>query len=125
MALESGIFKDNDLIDVSKPLKISSKLIKDHRPLNFPINLPEVLVHSSNIGSAKIARILGHEIQQKYINLLGFNKKINLEIIETGKPRIINDQRQSSIMTKSYGYGIQISPLHLATGTASVLNDTT
>ena len=123
MALESGIFKDNDLIDVSKPLKISSKLIKDHRPLNFSINLPEVLVHSSNIGSAKIARTLGHEIQQKYINLLGFNKKINLEIIETGKPRIINDQRQSSIMTKSYGYGIQISPLHLATGTASVLND--
>jgi len=123
MALESGMFNDNDLIDVTKPLKISSKLIKDHRPLNFPINLPEVLVHSSNIGSAKIALTLGHEIQQKYINLLGFNKKIDLEIIETGKPIINNDQRRSSIMTKSYGYGIQISPLHLAAGTASVLND--
>ena len=123
MALESGIFKDNDLIDVSKPLKISSKLIQDHRPLNFPISLPEVIVHSSNIGSAKIALTLGHKIQQKYINLLGFNKKINLEIIETGKPRIINDQRQASIMTKSYGYGIQITPLHLATGTASVINN--
>ncbi len=123
MALESGMIKDSDLIDVSKPIKISSKLIKDHRPLNFPINLPEVIVHSSNIGSAKIARLLGSKIQQKYINLLEFDKKIEIGIVETGKPRIINDHKLSTIMTKSYGYGIQITPLHLAYGTASVVNN--
>ncbi len=123
MALESGIIKDDDLIDVSKPLKVSSsKRIKDIRPLNFSINLPEVIVHSSNIGSAQIARLIGPKLQNHYYKILDFDKKIDLELVEIGKPKINNDQRMLSTMTKSFGYGLQISPLHLTKGTATVLN---
>ena len=123
MALETGLINDKTLIDVSKPIKISSYTIKDHRPIKFSINLPEVIVHSSNIGSAKIAGLLGHVTQEKYLKLLGFDRKLNLDLIELGKPRINNDKKLLSTMTKSYGYGIQISPLHLAFGTAAVIND--
>tara|TARA_B100000579_G_scaffold126806_1_gene102227 strand:- start:141 stop:1805 length:1665 start_codon:yes stop_codon:yes gene_type:complete len=124
IALESGLIKVDDLIDVSKPIRVnSSKSIKDHRPLNFAINLPEVIVHSSNIGSAHIARLIGHKIQHDYLNNLGFNKKIPLELIELGKPKINSDKRLLSTMTKSFGYGIQITPTHLTAGTAAVLNN--
>ncbi len=123
MALESGLINDKTLIDVSEPIKISSYIIKDHRPIKFSINLPEVIVHSSNIGSAKIAGLLGYKIQEKYLKLLGFHQKLNLNLIELGKPRISNDKKLLSTMTKSYGYGIQITPLHLAKGTATILND--
>mgnify|MGYP001156957528 FL=1 len=123
MALETGLINDKTLIDVSKPIKISSYTIKDHRPIKFSISLPEVIVHSSNIGSAKIAGLLGHVIQEKYIKLLGFDRKLNMDLIELGKPRINNDKKLLSTMTKSYGYGIQISPLHLAFGTAAVINE--
>ena len=124
MGLESKLIKVDELIDVTKPIRISSsKFIKDHRPLNFSINLPEVIVHSSNIGSAQIAKKIGHKTQYHYMNLLGFNQKLPLEIVEVGVPKINNDKRLLSTMTKSFGYGIQISPAHLVAGTASVLNN--
>ncbi len=121
MAIEDG--KDNQLIDVSSPILISkSHRISDIRKINFPINLPEIIVHSSNIGTAKIANSLGHHIQKKYFNLFGFDKKLNIEIIETSTPLIIDNNHPSSLMSKSFGYGIQISPLHLTKATAIALN---
>ena len=122
IALESGLVRDNDLIDVTKPLKISSFTINDDKQLNFSINLPEILVYSSNIGSAKIAQLVGSKIQQKYLDLLGFNKALDLELIEIGKARFRKDNKLSTIMTMSYGYGIRISPLHLASGTSTIIN---
>ena len=50
-------------------------------------------------------------------------QKLPLEIVEVGLPKINNDKRLLSTMTKSFGYGIQITPTHLVTGTASVLNN--
>ena len=118
MALETGLINDKTLIDCIQACKISSYTIKDHRPIKFSISLPEVIVHSSNMSSAKLQDFLGHVIQEKYIKLLGFDRKLNMDLIELGKPRINNDKKLLSTMTKSYGYGIQISPLHLAFGTA-------
>ena len=121
MAIENG--KDNQLIDVSSPIFVSkSQKISDIKKINFPINLPEIIVHSSNIGTAKIASSLGHTVQDKYFNLLGFLEKVNVEIIETSLPNINKQVHISSLMSKSYGYGIQISPLHLAKATSIALN---
>ncbi len=123
MAIESGKVKDDQLIDVSSPILLSkSQKIRDIKKINFPINLPEIIVHSSNIGTAKIASSLGHNIQKKYFNLIGFNEKVGIEIIETSLPSIRDDNHPSSLMSKSYGYGIQISPLHLTKATAIALN---
>ena len=123
MAIESGKFKDDQLIDVSSPILLSkTQKIKDIKKINFPINLPEIIVHSSNIGTAKIATSLGHMVQDKYFNLLGFLDKVNIEIIETSLPNINKQVHISSLMSKSFGYGIQISPLHLAKATSVALN---
>ena len=42
VAFESSLFKDNEVFDVSKPLRISSRIIKDFRPLNYALNIPEL-----------------------------------------------------------------------------------
>ena len=123
MAIESEKFRDDQLIDVSSPILLSkTQKIRDIKKINFPINLPEIIVHSSNIGTAKIATSLGHEVQDKYFNLLGFLEKVNIEIIETSLPNINKQVHISSLMSKSFGYGIQISPLHLAKATSVALN---
>ncbi len=123
MAIESGKIRDDQLIDVSSPILLSkTQKIKDIKKIKFPINLPEIIVHSSNIGTAKIATSLGYQIQKKYFNLIGFHKKVDIEIIETSFPSINYNNHPSSLMSKSYGYGIQISPLHLAKATAITLN---
>ena len=62
IAFESKSINENDVFDVSKPLKISSRIINDFHPLDYAINIPEVIVHSSNIGSAKIAEKFGKKV---------------------------------------------------------------
>ena len=123
IAFESNLMNENELFDVSKPLKISSRVITDFHPLNYSINIPEVIVHSSNIGSAKIAEKFGSSIQLKYLESFGLFNKLSLEIPELGTPQVLMDKKVLSTMTISYGHGISITPLHLASVTATIVND--
>ncbi len=122
IAFESNLINENDVFDVSKPLKVSSRIINDFHPLNYAINIPEVIVHSSNIGSAKIAEKFGSSTQLKYLRSLGLLNMLSLEIPELGKPQVIMDKKVLSTMTISYGHGISITPMHLASATATIVN---
>ena len=122
IAFESNLINENDVFDVSKPLKISSRIINDFHPLDYAINIPEVIVHSSNIGSAKIAEKFGSSTQLKYLRSLGLLNMLSLEIPELGKPQVIKDKKVLSTMTIAYGHGISITPMHLASATATIVN---
>ena len=122
IAFDSNLINENDVFDVSKPLKVSSRIINDFHPLNYAINIPEVIVHSSNIGSAKIAEKFGSSTQLKYLKSLGLLSILSLEIPELGKPQVLIDKKVLSTMTISYGHGISITPMHLASATATIVN---
>ena len=122
IAFESNLIKENEVFDVSKPLKISSRTITDFHPLNYAISIPEVIVHSSNIGSAKIAEKFGSIIQLKYLKSLGLMDKLSLEIPEISKPLVRTDSKLLTTMTISYGHGIAITPAHLTSVTATIVN---
>ncbi|MFL2830915.1 MAG: peptidoglycan D,D-transpeptidase FtsI family protein [Candidatus Puniceispirillales bacterium] len=123
VAFESGHVKESDVFDVSIPLRVSSRTIRDFHPLNYRLNIPEVIVHSSNIGSAKIAEKFGTSTQLKYLKSLGLMDKLNLEIPELGTPQVRKDGKLLSTMTISYGHGIAITLGHLASATATIVND--
>ena len=123
VAFESGHVKESDVFDVSNPLRVSSRTIRDFHPLNYRLNIPEVIVHSSNIGSAKIAEKFGTSTQLKYLKSLGLMDKLNLEIPELGTPQVRKDGKLLSTMTISYGHGIAITLGHLASATATIVND--
>ena len=122
IAFDSNLINENDVFDVSKPLKVSSRIINDFHPLNYAINIPEVIVHSSNIGSAKIAEKFGSSTQLKNLKSLGLLSILSLEIPELGKPQVLIDKKVLSTMTISYGHGISITPMHLASATATIVN---
>jgi len=123
VALESDLINENEVFDVSRPLKISSRTIRDYHPLNYAINIPEVVVHSSNIGSAKIAEKFGPSTQLKYLKSLGLMDKLSLELPELSKPQVRTDKKLLTTMTISYGHGISITPTHLASATATIVNE--
>ncbi len=123
IAFESNLINENELFDVSKPLKVSSRVINDFHPLNYSINIPEVIVHSSNIGSAKMAEKFGSSIQLKYLKSLGLMDMLSLEIPELGRPQILTDKKVLTTMAISYGHGISITPMHLASATATIVNN--
>ncbi|MDV7340041.1 penicillin-binding protein 2 [Terasakiella sp. A23] len=122
MALDSGVVNIKDKFDATKPLKIGRFRINDFHAKNRVLSVPEILVFSSNIGSAQIALEAGTNLQREYLGRFGLLNTASIEIPEVGAPLIPARWQKASTMTISYGHGIAISPLQLTSAVAAVAN---
>jgi cell division protein FtsI (penicillin-binding protein 3) len=125
MAIDSGIYSMDDMIDVVSPLRVGRFPIRDFHPEKRPLNVAEVMVVSSNKGSARIADTLGPEIQQRYINALGLTTTLPLPIPEVASPILPSRWKRAEVMTISYGHGLSVTPVHLAAAIATTVGDGT
>ncbi len=114
IALETDTASLGSSYDVSKPLYISGFPISDYHPYDRSLNLSEVLVYSSNIGSAKVAEDIGPVLQRSYMEKLGLLARPSLELPETSQPLYPKKWGRLSTITISYGYGLSVSPVHAA-----------
>jgi cell division protein FtsI (penicillin-binding protein 3) len=121
-ALDDGIATLDDGYDASKPLRVARFTIRDDHPKNRFLTLPEIFAFSSNIGTAQMALDIGAERQQEFLGEIGLLRPASLELTEIGMPKYPMKWRKSSIMTISYGHGIAVSPVQLASGIAAVVN---
>ena len=108
--------------DATKPIKISRFAINDGHAQKRWLTVPEVFKHSSNIGAAKIALEVGAEGQKAFMRKLGMLDPVQLELPELGKPKYPRDWRPINVMTISFGHGLSVTPIHLASGVATVVN---
>ena len=86
--------------------------------------MTDIIVKSSNIGTARLAQQIGAERQQDFLTGLGMLEATPFEIVEAqgGKPLLPKNWSELSAMTISYGHGISTTPMHLAAGYAAVAN---
>ncbi|HKY83169.1 MAG TPA: penicillin-binding protein 2 [Sphingobium sp.] len=108
--------------DATAPLAVAGFRIKDDHPLGRWINVPEILVHSSNIGTARIADELGAAPMQQLFRNLQFDQRAPIEFHERAKSLWPYNWGRITTMTVSYGHGIAVTPLHLATAYAALVN---
>ena len=68
--------------------------------------------------------MIGPEKQREFLSSLGFSKPTTIEMIEAngGKPLLPKRWNELETMTISYGHGLSATPLHLATGYATLAN---
>ena len=109
--------------DTTKPIIIDKRKISDDHPQNRLLNLEEVFIHSSNIGSAKIALELGAEKQSYYFSQLKLDTILDTGIPEVQYPLIQETKRDIHIATKSYGHGISVAPINVIAALASTVNE--
>ncbi len=123
-ALDLGIATPETMIDTQGPLKWGKFSIRDFHDYGKSLSLTDVLVKSSNIGTANLAREIGAGQQQAFLDALGLFSPVPLELPEASQSRPLLPKRWSelSTMTISYGHGLAASPLHLAAAYASLLN---
>jgi len=123
-AMELGLVNPNTMIDTQGPLTWGRFRIRDFRNYGPELSTTDVIVKSSNIGTARIAMQIGAERQRAFLDALGFLEPTPLEMVEapTGKPLLPPNWSEISTMTISYGHGLSSSPVHLAAGYASLLN---
>ncbi len=123
MALESGAVTDLGERFPTTPVAVGRYRITDDHPKNYPLSVPEVLIYSSNVGTARMAERMGREVQESYLRKLGLMDRAPGELLESGRPLYPADNNWglSAIMTIGFGHGIAVTPLHLASAYATLV----
>ncbi|MBM3646777.1 MAG: penicillin-binding protein 2 [Alphaproteobacteria bacterium] len=122
MALDTGRVTMSSVFDATAPIKIDRFTINDDHAQRRPLTVPELFRFSSNIASAKMAVEMGADTQRAFFDKIGFLKPLNTQLTEVAAPLYPRHWMKINTMTIAFGHGISVTPLHLATGTAAVVN---
>ncbi|MFS0771874.1 peptidoglycan D,D-transpeptidase FtsI family protein [Sphingomonas sp. 1P08PE] len=123
-AMETGVVTSfARRFDATHPLKVGGYTIHDERgdPKRW-LNMAETLIYSSNIATARVADEIGPQRMQAMFRKLGFDTKPDIELREKGRPLMPTYWARTTTMTTAYGHGIAVTPLHLASAYATLVN---
>lgn len=122
-AMDAGVITSlSKRYDATAPLQVGKFKIKDDHPMNRWLNVPETLVHSSNIITARIADQMGAKRMEAMFRRIGFYEPPYIELKEKGRPLVPSYWGRTTTMTTAYGHGIAVTPLQLASAYAALVN---
>jgi len=124
MAMDSGIIKSfGKMYNCPDALHVAGSSIHDTHPFGGACSVADIMRESSNIGTAQIADQVGPTRQKAFLKKMGFLEKVQIELKERGRTLTPGaNWNQIETMTVGYGHGIAVTPLHLATGYATLFN---
>ncbi len=121
-AMEAGVVKSPaQRYQSGAPIQIGRFRIRDDHPIPGSANIVQTLVKSSNIVTAQIADQMGAERMQAAFRALGFHEAAHIEL-EKGRPIFPREWSRATVLTSGYGHGVAVTPLHLATAYAALVN---
>ncbi|TNF22434.1 MAG: penicillin-binding protein 2 [Rhodobacteraceae bacterium] len=123
-AMDLGIVNPGTMVDIRGPLRWGKHRIRDFHNYGRELSVTKVIVKSSNIGTARLAQMIGAARQKAFLEKLGFFDVTAVELQEAkaARPLLPPNWSELSTMTISYGHGLSASPLHLAAAYATVAN---
>jgi cell division protein FtsI (penicillin-binding protein 3) len=122
MALEEGVVTLEGGYDASRPIRVARFTITDFHPKNRWLSVPEIFMYSSNIGAARMAMDAGTAAQRAFLGRLGLTRAASIELAEAGRPMVPSPWREINTMTIAYGHGLAVSPVHMTSAVAAVVN---
>lgn len=125
-AMELGLMTPETMVDANAPMVWGKHRIKEFQNKNYGplLSVMDVIVKSSNVGTAHIALQIGGLRQQAFLKTLGFFDPTPVELVEApgAKPLIPAKWPDIVTITTSYGHGMSASPMHLAAAYAAIAN---
>jgi cell division protein FtsI (penicillin-binding protein 3) len=128
--VDTGLATPETVIDVPGKIVFDKgtqweATINDAEPHNtVPMTMRDILVHSSNLGTYKLASQLGKDTLAKYLDKFGFGHKTALDF--PGETRGIIDSpdkwQGTEAVTVTYGYHYQASALQFTAAINAVAN---
>ena len=124
-ALDMGLVRPETMIDIRGPIRWGRFAIKDFHNYGKELSVSDIIIESSNIGTARIAEQIGPERQKQFLADLGLFEPTPVELSEApgGQPLYQTNWSDLTTMTVSYGHGMSVSPLHLAAAYATIANN--
>lgn len=122
MALDAGVTNLQGRYDARYPLVIGRARINDFHAEKRILTVPEVFLHSSNIGTARMALDVGLKGHQAFLRKVGLFERMITEIPEAAAPLLPKRWSKLATVTAAFGHGFAVQPLQGAAVTASLLN---
>ncbi len=123
-ALEARKVNLTDSFDCSKGfIRVAGKTIRDHELFGV-LSFPEIIIHSSNVGTIQFGQSIGEEVFFETIKAFGFGQKtgIDLPAEEKGIFRPLDNWTKISAASLSIGYEISVTATQLLQAINAIAN---
>jgi len=126
-AIDAGVVRDLGAEWDASPVEMSGRMFRDLKPKGDTLNVAEALAYSSNTVTMRIADELGEARLRQVMLDLGMKEPPQIELGARGTPQWAHERPNGTWsrltnMTVSYGHGIAVTPLHLASAYAAMVN---
>jgi cell division protein FtsI (penicillin-binding protein 3) len=99
------------------------QVVHDTHPYGRACSVAEIMKESSNIGTAQIADKVGNVRQKAFLKKMGFLDPVAIELKEKGRTLTPGNRwGPFETMTVGFGHAVAVTPLHLASGYATLFN---
>lgn len=120
---EKKVVEEDKFFCENGTYKVVTHLLHDHRPHGW-LTFREVIEQSSNIGTTKVAQILGNSLLYRYIKLFGFGERTGIDLPGEIRGIVKAPQLWSkiSIAAIPIGHEIGVTALQLANAISVIAN---
>ncbi len=122
MALDSGKVKITDSFDARNSITIGGFTIHDFHAKHRILSVPEIFIYSSNVGTARMADLVGIEPHKEFLTKIGLLTRMQTELPEVATPTQPKVWKKINSITISFGHGVSTTPLQTAVAAAALMN---
>ena len=125
-ALEEGLVTPDTELTVPDSLQVSDHLYTDHDPHpTESYSVTRILTESSNIGTIKLAQMLGKDRLDSYLRRFGFGTKTALDFPNEAAGQLLHpeDYSGTSIGSIPIGQGISVTAMQMLEAYNVLAND--
>ncbi|MEA2759242.1 MAG: hypothetical protein QOH65_1855 [Methylobacteriaceae bacterium] len=122
MALELNKVTLRSSVDARQSLRFGRFTIHDFHATHRILTVPEVFTHSSNIGTARMALMVGVEGHKAFLKRMGQLDRLRTELPENAEPLIPKRWSELNTMTIAFGQGLNVAPLQALMAVGALVN---
>jgi cell division protein FtsI (penicillin-binding protein 3) len=122
MALEANKVTLNSKLDARESLRYGRFTIHDFHAEHKYLTVPEVFKYSSNIGTARMAMLVGVEGHKAFLRKMGQLDRLRTELPESAEPLVPKNWSELNTITIAFGQGLNVAPLQAMMAVGALSN---
>lgn len=123
MALDSGKANINSSYSTAGGMmRFGRQVIKEYHGTGRTLTVPEVFLHSSNIGSIKMALSVGVEGHKAFLRKMGQLDRMRTELPESAEPIVPRRWGEINTATIAFGHGLAVAPIQALAAVGALVN---
>jgi cell division protein FtsI (penicillin-binding protein 3) len=123
MALDSGKANINSSYSTAGGMmRFGRQVIKEYHGTGRTLTVPEVFLHSSNMGSIKMALSVGVEGHKAFLRKMMQLDRMTTELPESAAPIVPTRWGEINTATIAFGHGLAVAPLQAMAAVGALVN---